>query len=773
MSDNHFIRIKEKAAPSLFKIPGVRGVGLGPKYVQGRAIGTLCIQVFVETKRKISEIKKEDIIPSFIEDVPTDVWEWHQPINTAGAITVDDCRTGNIASIKQLPSPTQFTDLEITSAAHGLFDDARITITGFGPKPSSAFRVKVIGPDTFSIHVLENGNNISPLEPPYNPNSASWLTISNFDTLCCCPGAPITFVGTAGPVVIGSPAHGLTNGDRIKIKKSGPKLDSKIFKVKKIDNDNLQLLNATPADVAGGPASWEWRKVSIAPSERIHRIEMKNPVIVHSNGHGLVNKDKIVISVTDPATRARLDNLLNRNISPYEIQVVSDNSFTLTGVDATGWSLPDLQSDFVGSWIKIIEDRKKYDRRWGGIRIEMKDSETETVQRTPTSPGSSPLAPRNQNAPQESVTIQVKLSTGTFGCIATDDLNANRKVLLSNAHVLYSGTDNEEVHHPNHYVSSKSCSKHKIAERLRKVHGADPANPTITVDAAIANFDPDNHKYDPFIVDIGFIKGVYDIKPQDIAKGDYRVWKRGAQSGITEGIVISTAFDFNDPEDGINWKNQIQVQPVSGLFAGFMAVHGDSGSVVVNNENKVVGLLFKAFTGGGALVNHIAHVQTALKIKIWKEGDPIAVGDEPIDPLKQKTTVGIPELFANTIAELSETQAGNSFVGVVRLHYAEVINLMASNKKFAVAWHRNHGPELMRRLRETIEERNTLMPSLIDGVPFREYVIKIFTTFRKFGSAQLAEDIDKYETFFLQLLGHTYEGMLQLFQRNVQFARKS
>lgn len=771
MSDNHFIRIKEQAAPFLFKIPGVRGVGVGPKYVQGRAIGILAIQVFVETKRKISEIKDEDIIPRFIEDIPTDVWEWHKPGNMAAEITVDDCRTGNIASIKQLPSASNFTDLEITSPTHGLFDDARVAITGFGPTPSPAFRVKVIDDDRFSIHIIENGNEISPLTLPYTSNSANWLTISNFDTLCCCPGGPIPTVTTGESVEITSAAHGLIDGDRIKIKRTRPKLDSKIYKIKKVDDNNVKLLNATAADVAGIPSGWEWRKVSIAPSERIHRIEMKNPIVIHSTRHSLADKDKIVISILDLPLRAKLDNLLDRNKPPYEVKVVSDDSFTLAGIDATGFGLPDLQNDFLGSWIKIIEDNKKYDRRWGGIRIEMKDSETETVQRTPTTPGSSPLTPRNQDQTQETVHVQVKLSTGTFGCIATDDLSG-KKVLLSNAHVLFSGTDNDEVHHPNYYVSSKTCSKHKIATRVRQVFGIDPAHPDLTVDAAIANFDPDNHKYDPFIADIGLVKGVHNITPQEIAKGDFRVWKRGAQTGITEGIVVSVAFDFPDAKDNVTWKNQIQIRPVSGLFAGFMAVHGDSGSVVVNNENKVVGLLFKAFEGGGATANHIDHVQTALKIKIWKEGDPIAAGDEPIDPQKQKTTVGIPQLFANTIAELSMTESGSSFVGVVRFHYPEVINLMASNKKFAVAWHRNHGPELMRRLRETIEERNIPMPPLINGVPFREFVINIFNALKKFGSARLAEDVDKYERFFLQLLGFTYEGMLQLFQRDVQFARK-
>jgi hypothetical protein len=288
-----------------------------------------------------------------------------------------------------------------------------------------------------------------------------------------------------------SAGHKLLSGDRIRIRKSPKTFAPGIFKVEVVDKDNFNLVDANPADFGGPPNNWSWHKVSVARTGRITKIEMKNPVVIHSAAHGLTKNDKIIIQTIHDVTQLRLDNHVNRGISPYRVEISSPDSFSLPGVDATGWGSPDLTNDFVGSWIQVIEDFRNYDRKWGGIRIEMKKSETETEERTttPPNPGSSPLTTTIR--PQgTSVRTQVQLNTGTLGCIATDNLSG-RKVLLSNAHVIFSGTDNDEVHHPNHYTSSKSCSKHKIAVRIRKVFGESPFHPGITVDAAVARFDPD------------------------------------------------------------------------------------------------------------------------------------------------------------------------------------------------------------------------------------------------------------------------------------------
>src|SRR5690242_5930955 len=61
--DKYYVRIKQEAERWLFKLPGVRAVGLGPKFVAGRAIGKLAILVFVESKRALASVPSHEIIP--------------------------------------------------------------------------------------------------------------------------------------------------------------------------------------------------------------------------------------------------------------------------------------------------------------------------------------------------------------------------------------------------------------------------------------------------------------------------------------------------------------------------------------------------------------------------------------------------------------------------------------------------------------------------------------------------------------------------------------
>jgi hypothetical protein len=766
------LRIKEEAEAWLFKMPGVRAVGLGPKFVKGRPIGRLAILVYVESKRPLAQLDSAEIIPESIGGIPTDVSEYRRSVPTQREVTINDCPTGVIEDMTAIKSGSTTTHLEIRSTAHGLFANTYVQIVAAETNSHEAFPVALVDDDTFRVPAQRNGQDMTPVTLPYVANSARWINPCRLDTLCCCPTGLITFVGTAGgKVSIGSAAHGLLNGDRVKIRKSKLLLEPPVHVVKVIDSDNFELVGANTADFTSNPGTWRWRKMGVAPAGLITKIQMSNPVVIRSRAHGLAKGDFVIIQTIPANISQRLDNHLNRAISPYPVEIVDADNFKLPGVDPTSWHIPDAENDVVGSWIKVIEDNKKYGKFWGGIRIEMKESETETVQRTASKPAASPLS-RSTKDNEVNVHTEVKLSTGTLGCIAID-VATGKKVLLSNAHVLYSGTDNDEVHHPDYYTSSRSCSKHKIAVRMRQVHGIDPEHPDIDVDAAIARFDPDEGGYEPYIADIGAVEGTAKAEGPDFVNGNYRVWKRGAQTGITEGLVIDNAYTLNDRETGITWRNQLRIRPVMGEFQGFMSIHGDSGAVLVNAENKIVGLTSKAESGGFATANPIADVERAMKIRIWSINDPVAAGETPGEPGQGQTaTVGIPVLFAATLAELSASEAGAQLAVIVQSHVAETLQLMDVSKKFAALWVRNHGPLLMQQLRRAIQVRSQPMPAFIEGRPLAELVSVIFDALRTFGSAQLAAHAAAHEPLVKQLLTFSYEEMLAFLKSSPPLSAK-
>jgi hypothetical protein len=127
-----------------------------------------------------------------------------------------------------------------------------------------------------------------------------------------------------------------------------------------------------------------------------------------------------------------------------------------------------------------------------------------------------------------------------------------------------------------------------------------------TVDAAISNtaYD-DNIKVANSIRELGTILGKQTITVTEwtevwVKKGlTYPVWKRGRTTGLKQGKLTNV-----DYEHKTNFKHQL-------LFSGMhFAEPGDSGSVVVNEQHQIIGLLTHA--GGDYDVNIATPIQTVL-----------------------------------------------------------------------------------------------------------------------------------------------------------------
>lgn len=99
-----------------------------------------------------------------------------------------------------------------------------------------------------------------------------------------------------------------------------------------------------------------------------------------------------------------------------------------------------------------------------------------------------------------------------------------------------------------------------------------------------------------------------------------KVTKIGAGSGLTSGIVADICYpdvayigrkSFVAP-------NQILISPLT--FGDSFCKAGDSGAIVLDESNKVIGLLWGNNAKGEGIACHIAPVLQALEIKIEKPG---------------------------------------------------------------------------------------------------------------------------------------------------------
>lgn len=227
---------------------------------------------------------------------------------------------------------------------------------------------------------------------------------------------------------------------------------------------------------------------------------------------------------------------------------------------------------------------------------------------------------------------------GTLGCFARRRSDG-KTVLLSNHHVLFSdGAEvGDEVGQPD--VDCCCCCKCNI---IGKIVAGVNGNTDARADCAIAEITCDNIgefvisntikalRTDPGgnPIDVrirGVAQRVSIGDPPRIAVGD-RVFKRGRTTEATSGIVDDINFPITC--SGIAYNTQILILPAPGV-ANF-AEGGDSGSILLNEDDEVVGLVFcRPFQADGVtptpngVANHIEHVLNALNIDIFSS--PIAV----------------------------------------------------------------------------------------------------------------------------------------------------
>jgi hypothetical protein len=131
------------------------------------------------------------------------------------------------------------------------------------------------------------------------------------------------------------------------------------------------------------------------------------------------------------------------------------------------------------------------------------------------------------------------------------------------------------------------------------------------------------------------------VKGQATAVQNMAVRKRGRTTGLTYGSVssvdASVSINYGNGLGTHTLKNQIRVVPDTAKSAQF-SDHGDSGSVVVDGGNEVIGLLF----GGSSAATYANPIQSVLdELSVDLCVKPLVVLTRPIicDPIVTKPVV--------------------------------------------------------------------------------------------------------------------------------------
>jgi len=195
------------------------------------------------------------------------------------------------------------------------------------------------------------------------------------------------------------------------------------------------------------------------------------------------------------------------------------------------------------------------------------------------------------------------LLAGTIGCLVQLDVPARDVMALSCEHVLMAGQAalQARVGQPRWILSCCCCTYNQIGKVAAARKNAE-------VDCAIVKLDPDIVQGVTAGSSLNLVEGIGTLTGAAQAVCFEHVRKRGRTTELTHGQVVDVLFE----------GNQILVHPTTPTTPGTFADRGDSGSVIVNDAEQVIGLLWAtdAPTRTKGVANHIGPVMREMNVRI-------------------------------------------------------------------------------------------------------------------------------------------------------------
>ncbi|WP_426368582.1 IPT/TIG domain-containing protein [Streptomyces sp. E-08] len=227
------------------------------------------------------------------------------------------------------------------------------------------------------------------------------------------------------------------------------------------------------------------------------------------------------------------------------------------------------------------------------------------------------------HAPRGGVSIgwedPFQVFVGTLGCVAQRRSDGARRLLTANHVTPAPGID---------MFQPQPGAPQSAVVGTVELQGTD-------WDCAILDPDPGRGTPDCSVLDIGALPGSSTLPP------GAHVWtaarKRGRATGLTSGLVVA---HMNPGQVGIE-RLRVDTFPFGGLFLW----HGDSGSVLVNVNDEVIGLLVQGdeMKPSPTSTNPTAAVGLALPIAPVLDELSIEIGVDPpvITDITPDTALGV------------------------------------------------------------------------------------------------------------------------------------
>ena len=178
-------------------------------------------------------------------------------------------------------------------------------------------------------------------------------------------------------------------------------------------------------------------------------------------------------------------------------------------------------------------------------------------------------------------------TNGTLGCFLRDKEDSTAVYALTNGHVV---DDNERRISLSRRIL-RADSDTGFGGPVGYVTAARDKDP---FDCAIIRLEA-GLNWLPSIKEIGFVAGTYEVTLADSVTQLYKVRKRGARTRLTGGILIAVGVETKDFPSAKSLDFVVRPNPPASPHENDQSCFsfpGDSGSVIVNDDNEVIGLLW-------------------------------------------------------------------------------------------------------------------------------------------------------------------------------------
>lgn len=478
--------------------------------------------------------------------------------------------------------------------------------------------------------------------------------------------------------------------------------------------------------------------------------------------------------------------------------------------------------------IKVFVERKRpvaelpagqlLPQRFEGIGIDVSELPPSRLEAAPPAvarPPGSAIVPVNETDETKyrplvgGARIQVDLTgsgLGTLGCFLRHTTDANRVFALTNFHVVSVRTpdslrvlraptaNSTRVGQPTSEASSTKCCSDQFGTF---VAGSEDA----TRDAALVQLDP-GAQWLAEVTGIGRLTGTHDITVAEAATQTYPVRKRGARTLLTGGMV--EAINTTHTRDGITRNNVTVVRPnpnpaITPPGHTFFSDHGDSGSVVVNDNREVVALHYAGAD------DPVRKIHKGLELPITPilglfgsvDSTPVTIATAPTDgavqtvpggpamrmpaelepglvgaapgvrvlapdgaPLTISTPSPTSELLARVRAQLDASPGGRQVAALWLRHQPELVSLVTEHRRVAVVWQRCGGPALVQTLIRMADRPDLALPATVNGEPLASCLGRIHDAFAAQAGPQLRRALGSARAALPDLAGRTYPQII-------------